>query len=144
MRGCVLTFKAKTAYLRSVAYRLDTLSKVHFSIVEVSIMTNRWSGSGPRFLLFGPLEQATTKAAENRKFQGIMAFGDLIFDSPQAFDVNFYRLRYLGAVNLRRKLWVTDLGWVDVNHTISQNKFLQENNYHKYASCSAWNYLLLT
>lgn len=52
-----LTFKAKTAYLRCVAYCVDTLSEVDLSVVEVSIMTNRQSGPDPRlFLQFGPLQ----------------------------------------------------------------------------------------
>jgi len=55
--GCVLTFKAKTAYLRSVAYCLDTLSEVDFSVVEVSIVTNRQRCPGLRLLFqVGPLE----------------------------------------------------------------------------------------
>lgn len=106
------------------------MSKVDFSVVEVSTMTNRPRRPGLRLLLqFRPLHQGTTQAAENRNFESVEAFRDLIFDSPQASEVNFQWLRHLGAVNLGRRHGVTDLGWADFNHTISKDKFLPENNY---------------
>lgn len=54
-------FQSKDSIFKSVAYCLDTLFEVDFSVVEVSIVTDRQCCPGLRLLLhFGPLQQATT------------------------------------------------------------------------------------